>query len=353
MIAGAADACIKEAECEMAKPDVSYARGAAFYDMAIDAYIRIPKQDRLVLNVDERLDECKRKSDDAHNRSLGQMKSIDGPPVDISAEVARARGCVRGKPFRKAVEALCQLYVFSEHDSDQYAKRMLNASVLSHIVGKTVLGGGSNARPVAAAAAVGVGNAETENRFDLEKVSAAVFLAQFAVEAQLYPAYVTIRDENPNVADDAFKSLVDMADLVPKNHKRMYAEALKLGFEGRFQLASYVLAPEVENLVREVLNQAGVITTSIQGGFQEEKGLSNLVKETKLVAIFGADFVFELRAIFCDHAGPNVRNVVAHGLKDDAWFDSVFDFYVWWFALRLIFMRKKPETNCRGANAEG
>lgn len=72
----------------------------------------------------------------------------------------------------------------------------------------------------------------------------------------------------------------------------------------------------------------------MQDGFQEEKGPSRLVKEEKLVGIFDADFVFELNAMFCDHTGPNIRNVVAHGLKDDSWFNTSYDFYVWWFALR-------------------
>ena len=72
----------------------------------------------------------------------------------------------------------------------------------------------------------------------------------------------------------------------------------------------------------------------MQDGFQEEKGPSRLVKEEKLVGIFDADFVFELNAMFCDHTGPNICNVVAHGLKDDSWFNTSYDFYVWWFALR-------------------
>lgn len=213
-------------------------------------------------------------------------------------------------------------------------------------MGKTVLGGAPNGRPVASAPAMSLDseNKEGQSRLSLEKISAASHLAQSAVCSQLYPAYKVIKSEHKGTVSE-FKSLVDEAPLIPLGHKRVYAEALELGFEGRFTMASYVLAPEIENIVRGVLNQAGIITTSVQNGFQEEKGLSNLVKEKQLAQLFDPDFVFELKAIFCNHAGPNVRNVVAHGLKDDSWFDTSYDFYVWWFALRIVFMRPttRPE----------
>ena len=342
MIVGYAESCVRESENESAKEQASWARVGAFYDMAIFAYMSIPNLDREALNVDVKLENCKKMSDAAHAKALKQMKTVRGPMIDISDEVKKAEDCVRQKPFKDALRILCLLYSFSEGQAEQHAKRLLNVSTIPFLMGKTVLGGDPNGRPVASAPAMSLDseNKEGQSRLSLEKISVASYLAQSVVCSRLYPAYKVIKSEHKGAVSE-FKSLVDEAPLIPLGHKRVYAEALELGFEGRFTMASYVLAPEIENIVRGVLNQAGIITTSVQNGFQEEKGLSNLVKEKKLAQLFEPDFVFELKAIFCDHAGPNVRNVVAHGLKDDSWFDTLYDFYVWWFALRIVFMRPK------------
>lgn len=346
MIVGYADSCTRESENESVKEDVSWARVGAFYDMAISAYMSIPNFERDSFDVDVKIEHCKKMSDVAHAKALKQMKTVRGPIIDISDEVKKAEDCVRQKPFKDALRLLCLLYSFSERQAEQRAKRYLDGSVIPFLMGKTVLGGAPNGRPVASAPVMSLDseNKEGQSRLSLEKISAASHLAQSAVCSQLYPAYKVIKSEHKGTVSE-FKSLVDEAPLIPLGHKRVYAEALELGFEGRFTMASYVLAPEIENIVRGVLNQAGIITTSVQNGFQEEKGLSNLVKEKQLAQLFDPDFVFELKAIFCNHAGPNVRNVVAHGLKDDSWFDTSYDFYVWWFALRIVFMRPttRPE----------
>ena len=342
MIVGYADACVCESENESAKEQASWARVGAFYDMAISAYMSIPNSDREAFNVDVKLENCKKMSDAAHAKALKQMKTVRGPMIDISDEVKKAEDCVRQKALKDALRILCLLYPFSEGQAEQHAKRLLNVSTIPFLMGKTVLGGDPNGRPVASAPAMSLDseNKEGQSRLSLEKISAAAYLAQSVVSSRLYPAYKVIKSEHKGAVSE-FKSLVDEAPLIPYGHKRVYAEALELGFEGRFTMASYVLAPEIENIVRAVLNQAGIVTTSVQNGFQEEKGLSNLVKEKQLAQLFEPDFVFELKAIFCNHAGPNVRNVVAHGLKDDSWFDTLYDFYVWWFALRIVFMHPK------------
>ncbi len=342
VIVGYADSCIRESENESVKEQVSWARVATFYDKAISAYVSIPNLERDAFDVDVKLEKCKKMSDVAYTKALKQRKTVQGPMIDISDEVKKAEDCVRQKPFKDALRILCLLYSFSEGQAEQHAKRLLNVSTIPFLMGKTVLGGDPSGRPVASAPAMSLdsGNKEGQSRLSLEKISAASYLAQSVVCSRLYPAYKVIKSEHKGTVSE-FKSLVDEAPLIPLGHKRVYAEALELGFEGRLTMASYVLAPEIENIVRGVLNQAGIITTSVQNGFQEEKGLSNLVKEKQLAQLFEPDFVFELKAMFCDHAGPNVRNVVAHGLKDDSWFDSLYDFYVWWFALRIVFMRTK------------
>lgn len=59
--------------------------------------------------------------------------------------------------------------------------------------------------------------------------------------------------------------------------------------------------------------------------------------EPEILEVFGEDLTFELRSLFCDARGPNLRNSLAHGLFDDADCFSVEAVYAWWFGLRLVF----------------
>ena len=53
--------------------------------------------------------------------------------------------------------------------------------------------------------------------------------------------------------------------------------------------------------------------------------------------IFGDDLSFEIRALFCDPYGPNLRNELAHGLLDEDACQSIYSVYAWWLGLNLVF----------------
>ena len=65
--------------------------------------------------------------------------------------------------------------------------------------------------------------------------------------------------------------------------------------------------------------------------------MSTLIDQPAVSKIFGDDLVFEIRALFCDQFGPNLRNNVAHGLLDDQQAFSCDAIYAWWLALKMVF----------------
>ena len=66
------------------------------------------------------------------------------------------------------------------------------------------------------------------------------------------------------------------------------------------------------------LKAAGIKTTNLDSdGIENENGLSTLMDLPEVTQIFGEDISFELKALFCDPFGPNLRNELAHGLLDD------------------------------------
>ncbi|WP_205700272.1 DUF4209 domain-containing protein [Crenobacter intestini] len=135
-----------------------------------------------------------------------------------------------------------------------------------------------------------------------------------------------------------FYSLVKRSPVVPPDRVRLVAKALFQGFDGDFVSALHLLIPQIENLVRYHLKQHGEKTSNIDiNGIENENGLSTLLDNSKVEDIFGKDLAFELKAIFCDPFGPNLRNELAHGLIGFEESQNIYSIYAWWFAFRLVF----------------
>ena len=90
-------------------------------------------------------------------------------------------------------------------------------------------------------------------------------------------------------------------------------------------------------MVRIALQTAGQNTQKIgDDGVQSEKGLGSLASLGATADLLGGDRAFELKALFCEPIGPNLRNTVAHGLLDDDVAGSAYSLYAWWWVLRLV-----------------
>jgi hypothetical protein len=78
-------------------------------------------------------------------------------------------------------------------------------------------------------------------------------------------------------------------------------------------------------------------TTLDSKGIETENALGSLMDLEETEMVFGEDLAFEIRSLFCDPFGPNLRNEVAHGLLDDGACRSTYSVYAWWFGLKLVF----------------
>ena len=133
--------------------------------------------------------------------------------------------------------------------------------------------------------------------------------------------------------------LCKLSAIVPEKREILVANALYQGFEGDFGSAIYLLAPQVENMIRQRLKQNGLVTTHTdQNGIENEIGLSSLVNLDGAREILGDDLWFELQAVFTDSLSTNFRNEVGHGLLDDETSNSLYSVYAWWMVLRLVIL---------------
>jgi hypothetical protein len=165
----------------------------------------------------------------------------------------------------------------------------------------------------------------------------------FRISAFIDPCRMQITlDLEPRIRDLAF--LVSNNPFIPPGHEHSFARGFHAGFVGDFHGAAYFLIPQVEESIRYVLENRGVITSKLDNKLvQEVRSLDKLLRMPETVDVFGEDHVFELRGILTEDFGSNLRNRLAHGLLTDGecFLPSVM--HLWWILIRLCISPLLPE----------
>ncbi|HEY4299976.1 MAG TPA: DUF4209 domain-containing protein [Candidatus Didemnitutus sp.] len=145
-----------------------------------------------------------------------------------------------------------------------------------------------------------------------------------------------IREHALRLSDLAF--LVEYSPLIPPGHEGIILRGLQAGFFGDWLVAMHLLVPQVEGIVRHVLQQRDVITsTLLAGSIQEERDLNQLLRMPEAEESFGPDVLFDLRGILIERFGHNLRNSSAHAMIPTHGFYQPSSIYLWWLILWLCW----------------
>ena len=338
MTVAVAEAWVKEAIARSSSDNPSYMVAASFYENAIQTYRTIPRAERAAHRVDERIEELRAHLNDAGERSLGEMGEIQTPGVDITALVENARKSVTGKSVREALLAFANLHRGANVDElRKNAQERMRQYPLQSLFAATVLG--RDGRVIAKRPPMSMGTELTEAdeiALRAEMIRDYGILVSIVVQGDIWPALEVLLLEH-RLREADFVELARHSPIVPKDRAGLFGKALFEGYERDFINALHLLVPQIEHMVRVHLKQAGATTTTIdKNGIQNENGLSTLMELPEADEVFGKDLAFELRSLFCDAFGPNLRNELAHGLIDEGGCHSPFAIYAWWLALRLV-----------------
>ncbi|MEN1971283.1 DUF4209 domain-containing protein [Luteimonas sp. MJ204] len=334
-----AESWVHEAEARVSESTPSYLMASSNYESAIQTYRRVPREHRLAYKVDERLAELHALQAEAGARSVAEIRSISSPPVNITTLVDSAREAVRGKSLTEALLAFTSLYGgASWADARASAEEKIRRHPLSSMFSSVVMS--RDGRVIARRPGVNLGGGSPEEEAEAIRAEAIrdfTLMIGLVIQGKVLPALETILVEG-SVAEGDLVHLAHRSPIVPPGRERLIGKALFRGFEGDWASAVHLLTPQIENMIRFHLKQAGAKTTTLDPrGIETENSLSALTEMEAAKRVFGEDLVFEIQAVFCDPFGPNLRNEVAHGLLDDDQFASPYAVYAWWFALRLVF----------------
>ena len=129
-------------------------------------------------------------------------------------------------------------------------------------------------------------------------------------------------------AEKSISNLINQSNLFSNRHKLIILRAIKAYFENDFIVAIHLFIPQIEDILRNLMeiNGGNIRKPNEYGGF-DKKLLYEVLTSYELISFLGEDIILYFNSILCHRFGYNVRNQVCHGFLDD--FDSII-------ALRLL-----------------
>lgn len=109
--------------------------------------------------------------------------------------------------------------------------------------------------------------------------------------------------------------LVKDNPIVPEGRQRIFQSAISLFLRGEFYEAIHIMAPQTENLFRNIAKEVGGLTVTLENdGSSMEKVLSSIFNLPEMLDCYDNDILFIFKGLLNEQAGANIRNEVAHGI---------------------------------------
>lgn len=310
----------------------------SFYKLALQRYREIQNLYRNTLQIDQKLDSVQDKITQSGLLITDELQLISTKQMNISELQEQSINHVKDK--QTAFESLLYFSGVSSCNFESIWKSTennINNSPISSLFGATSVS--LDGRKISS-----IPPLDGKNRDDVILKNAIKNFGihmHLVVEGCILPALEQIQQEHL-FPKEFLIQLCKFSSIVPEKREILVANALYQGFEGDFRSAIHLLAPQVENMIRQLLKRNRLVTTHTENSIEEEKGLSRLVSSAR--NILGDDLWFELQAVFTDSLSANLRNEVGHGLLDDDTSNSLYSVYAWWMILRLVIRNVIPKS---------
>lgn len=314
----------------------------SFYDNAIQEYRRVPAKHRIAYSVEDKISFIRTKITQSGQASVDEMVLIKTPGVDISEIAKQSIDYVSGKNSpEEALGYFTRLYSGPKYKKlISNAKESMSQHFFTSMFGSSHIS--SDGRVVARTPPqnLNAGEDDPANKAVLQRQIQQAYSieVQLAVQGQIMPSLRQMLREY-RFTKELIIEACHHSPIVPQGREYLLGYGLWLGFEYEFGAAIHLLCPQLEHIVRVQLKEFGAHTSNIdRDGIENENGLSTLMELSESSQIFGEDLTFEIKSIFTESLGFNLRNQVAHGLLDDDSSLSISHIYAWWMILRLVIL---------------
>jgi hypothetical protein len=282
------------------------------------------------------------KSEEIHKRILKyQQEAVNdfqhvSVPFDVTEAVQKARHWVKEQPLHLAILRLAFAARPTNHQRLREQVEVFLADTSFHMLFSLSMTDHEGHHTANSPSLLNAGEDDKE----------LVLRARICMEATRHQKLVAAAIIEPMLHQISLDHYIQMNDLaflvrhngfIPFDRAFIYLKGLHAGFQGDYLVASHLLIPQIESSLRYVLNQHGLITSSlnIQTGIQENFTLDTVLGMPELEGILGTDMVFDLQCLLVRRFGSNLRNRLSHGLMHSREFSSEIAMYFWWLVLYL------------------
>lgn len=260
------------------------------------------------------------KADAAHKRLVEIQKEIPkimvpfSVELDIKGVIDNLKANMEGLSFEECVIRLTQMFVFEKQEDIK--KRVIEEfkdNPISHLFGKSLIN--AQGQTVLALHPLDIHDPEKDPKLmELHMYQNALEKQKVAGGIWVKNALIIIRDKF--VIDKSMvEFLVKDNPIIPDGRERIFQSGLYMFLNGDYYEALHILAPQVENLFRNIAREVGGLTVTLEkDGSSMEKVLSSILSLPELVDCYDNDILFTFRGLLNEQAGANIRNEIAHGI---------------------------------------
>ena len=260
------------------------------------------------------------KADAAHKRLVEIQKEIPkimvpfSVELDIKGVIDNLKANMEGLSFEECVIRLTQMFVIEKQEDIK--KRVIEEfkdNPISHLFGKSLIN--AQGQTVLALHPLDIHDPEKDPKLmELHMYQNALEKQKVAGDIWVKNALIIIRDKF--VIDKSMvEFLVKDNPIIPDGRERIFQSGLYMFLNGDYYEALHILAPQVENLFRNIAREVGGLTVTLEkDGSSMEKVLSSILSLPELVDCYDNDILFTFRGLLNEQAGANIRNEIAHGI---------------------------------------
>lgn len=312
------------------------------FNISLLYFRKIPKKDRHTFNIDEKIKTIELKLQPAGVKIIGNLKTIN-TEIELPPAVNNYINALTKtiKTFSNPIEMLFFLltidHTMNKEKTIKEVKKRVENSLPWNLSSKIIFS--QDGRVINRIPPLSFSSDNTNDEIFIDECFTDLMTNALLIQCLISPLIDEImkKYENTQILEESIENLVQHSLFIPTERKQVFKKLIMLGLQKDFSTAIYLLCPQVENFFRLILKCSNVSTTTITSDQEEmEVGLSTLLDKKETNEIFDENLLFEMKMLFTESGGPNLRNEVAHGLLDDDGAMQPTIIYAWWRFVRLI-----------------
>ena len=284
-----------------------------------------------------------------HKRLVEIQKEIPKNMVPISTELDikgildNIKVNMEGLTFEESIIRLTQMIVFDRRESIK--SRVIKEHKefpLSHLFGKNLIN--AHGQTILTLPPLDIQFPEKDPKLlELHMYQNALKNQQLVGDIWIKNTLSLIKDRF-TVQNSMIDFLTKDNPIIPEGRERIFQKAICMFLQGEFYEAIHILAPQTENLFRNIATEVGGLTVTLENdGSSMEKVLSSIFSLPEMLDSYDNDILFIFRGLLNEQAGANIRNEVAHGIIEEAACSSGVCLY---FGAAVIKLLTYTSTAC-------